>query len=250
MIAAGALVASGCKKGKNAQATVEEVPAATATTDSATALNEEPSLAKVKGKEPPPAAVHPAQAFSPKGKYVVQVAVFKSRKQANQAKQKLVDAGYPAYVASVESPTPEMPGMHYRVRIGNFDTPKDAHEFGKSLRSQGYSYWADRKSHDHLGGGEPSGAATQNFSSPSPRHSSPTPEPSYSAPASSTPSAPSAPVSEPVGVPEPPAPSEPAPSSDNSNNNSWGNPVSDTASKGASAPAAHKDTTGGAVEGW
>ncbi len=263
MIAAGIWVVSGCKKAKNS-AVVEEVPAATAVSDSATAMPEEPSLQKI---APTPSKSSNSEGnFDPKGRFVVQVGVFRSKVQAKHLKEKLSAAGYPAYTAEVESPTPELSGTYHRVRVGRFATLEAAHDFGKNtLKAQGYEYWVDKKSNDHVGGGSSSEsvtpaysapASTDSYSSPGSSSSSPTtsftsepsssPSPATSTPAPVEPATPPAP--EPVGVPEPPAPapSEPTASPDKA----MGNPLPDTASaSGTSVPKTAKDSAG-AVEGW
>ena len=231
-----AFAAFGCKKGKSDQAVVEEVPAATAV-DSATAMTEEPALQSVGGNTAAPATFHPTgDGFSANGHFVVQLAVFKGRKQANNLVENLKASGYPAYVASVEDPTPDLAGTWYRVRIGNFATAKDAKNFGEgTLRGQGHDFWVDNKSNDHKAivaseeSGSYSAPAASSYSEPAPSSAS-----SYTAP-SEPPPAPA----EPVGVPEPPPPAtEPPPAQD-----SWGTPASDASTP---VPAAPKDT----AEGW
>ena len=180
--------------------------------------------------------------FSEDGRYVVQVAVFKSRKQSNNLVEKLKSAGFPAYVASVEDPTPEMSGTWYRVRIGNFADAKSARNFGEeTLRGQGYDYWLDNKSNDHKviaaseGGSSYTEPAASSYSEPASSYSSPASSSSYSAPAetapSTTPSEPATSSPEPV----PAAASEPPPAKDE-----WGTPE---------VPAVPKDTAR-PVEGW
>lgn len=212
-----ALAAFGCNKRKSDQAVVQEAPASPVI-DSAAALPEEPALESVGGKASAPTV----EGFSDDGRYVVQIAVYKSRKQSNNLVEKLKEAGYPAYVASVEDPTPDLTGTWYRVRIGNFADAKSARNFGEeTLRGQGYDYWVDNKSNDHKA--IAASDAGSSYSEPAAS--------SYTEPASSY-----SPPAEPVSVPEPvPAvPSEPPPAQD-----AWGTP----------APSVPKDTAR-AVEGW
>ncbi len=224
-ICAAALIVliSGCKKDKEAPAVIEEVPttAATPETDTSATLSEEPSLKQV-GKDAKPGSAkntfHPnAKAspsadkagFSDAGHYVVQVAVFKSKRQAAALVEKLANSGYPAYVAEVENPVPALSGTYHRVRIGKFLKIPDARAFGENtLKPMGYEFWVDNKKNDAVGG-DGSG---------------------YTAPAQA-PAAEAAPAAAPVSrkskkkaaaeaVSEPAAPSEPSvPSGE-----TWGNP--------------------------
>ena len=194
-----AVLAVGCKKKEEAPAIIEEAPAAAAPveTDTSATLAEEPNLqqvdaggsAKVKDKGASPAAE--AAGFSERGSIVVQVSVFKSARQASNLVEKLAAQGYPAYVAEVENPTPEMSGTYHRVRIGRFQRIADAKAFGENtLRPAGYDYWVDNKKNDAVGSGSYS---SDSYSSPSSYQSSPS---SYQPPVESTP-APSSFTSEP-----------------------------------------------------
>jgi hypothetical protein len=59
---------------------------------------------------------------------------------------------YPAYTAAVQNPTPSLSGTYYRVRIGGFAGFAAAKAFAeKSLVTNGYQYWVDRKSNDNVG---------------------------------------------------------------------------------------------------
>ena len=217
---------SGCKKDKEAPAVIEEVPttAATPETDTSATLSEEPSLKQI-GKDAKPGSAkktfHPGASpsasadkagFSDAGHYVVQVAVFKSKRQAASLVEKLANAGYPAYVAEVENPVPALSGTYHRVRIGKFLKIPDARAFGENtLKPMGYEFWVDNKKNDAVGG-DGSG---------------------YTAPAPASEAAPEAPpvsrksrkkkaAAEAAAMPssEPAAPSEPAvPSGE-----TWGNP--------------------------
>jgi hypothetical protein len=90
--------------------------------------------------------------FTSSGKYVVQISIFKSQRMANKLKDKLSDMGYPAYVAEVSDPIPELMGDYYRVRIGQFASITDAKSFGENvLIPQNYDFWVDLKSNDHTG---------------------------------------------------------------------------------------------------
>ncbi len=273
VVIAGAWLATACKKEKS-QGVIEPAPGSTmaAPADSATNLPREPNLEQVQQASPPPAATvsAPVGEFTKTGHYVVQVSVYKRKRQAHRLAAKLQDAGYPSYVADVENPTPDLSGTYYRVRIGNFASLRAAYDFGKNtLQPAGYAFWVDKKKNDHrtLNSGETPAAeapvATPAVSAPpsAEPETAPVESPSSSTPASAPVAAPesatapatataTAPASEPVGVPEPPAPSEPATPQEN---NSWGNPVTDsTPAPGATnsaVPATPKDT-GGAVEGW
>jgi hypothetical protein len=222
-----AILAAGCKKDKEAPAVIEEVPssasAAPAETDTTATLSEEPNLQQV-GKDKPGSAkntFHPSGAssaqaqeagFSDNGHYVVQVAVFKSKRQAAQLVEKLANSGYPAYVAEVENPVPELSGTYHRVRIGKFAHITDARSFGENtLKPLGYEFWVDNKKNDAVGG-EGSG-----YSEPAPVSRSRSGE-SGSAYEPAVPSEPSVPSGETWGTPKTEEPAAPA-------SESWGTPT-------------------------
>lgn len=187
-ICAAALVVvfAGCNKDKEPPAIIEEVPTtAIAETDTSATLSEEPDLQQV-GKDKPGSAkntFHPNASadqagFSESGSYVVQVAVFKSKRQAANLVEKLANSGYPAYVAEVENPVPDLSGTYHRVRIGKFQKITDAKSFGENtLKPNGYDFWVDNKKNDAVGG-DGSG-----YSAPAAA------EPTYSAPAYTAPAA-------------------------------------------------------------
>lgn len=206
---------AGCKKDQEPPAIIEEVPTtAMAETDTSATLTEEPDLQQV-GKDKPGTAkntFHPNASadqagFSDAGRYVVQVAVFKSKRQAANLVEKLANSGYPAYVAEVENPVPELSGTYHRVRIGKFLKITDARSFGENtLKPNGYDFWVDNKKNDAVGG-DGSG-----YSAPAAA------EPSYSAPAytqPAVPAEPAVPAGETWGTPKEPA----TPSSE-----TWGTP--------------------------
>ncbi len=111
------LALSNCKK-KEEPAIIEEAPPkSTVETDTSATLSEEPSLKQVgkggkngkshdkhgKGKNnhetAEPSASATGAGFSGSGRIVVQVSIFKSKKEAAALVGKLAAAGYPAYVA-------------------------------------------------------------------------------------------------------------------------------------------------------
>jgi SPOR domain len=90
--------------------------------------------------------------FTANGRYVVQVSTIRSKSLADRNLSKLEDAGYPAYIAEVQNPTPDLSGTYYRLRIGGFSTIAAAREFSEgSLKPSGYDYWIDNKSNDNVG---------------------------------------------------------------------------------------------------
>jgi hypothetical protein len=90
--------------------------------------------------------------FSETGRYTVQISCVKSQSFANNMVSKMKEKGYPAYVAEVQNPTPNLPGTYYRVRIGGFDGLSAAKSFGENtLAASGYKYWVDKKSNDNVG---------------------------------------------------------------------------------------------------
>jgi hypothetical protein len=90
--------------------------------------------------------------FSAHGRYTVQITCVRSQSFADQMTRKMKDKGYPAYVAQVDNPTPNLSGTYYRVRIGGFDGLSAAKSFGQSiLTPSGYDFWVDKKSNDNVG---------------------------------------------------------------------------------------------------
>ncbi|MGD9201354.1 MAG: SPOR domain-containing protein [Chitinispirillia bacterium] len=90
--------------------------------------------------------------FFPNGRYVVQVTCVQSKNFARKIAIKLEDRGYPAYIAEVENPTPDLTGLYHRVRIGGFPSYSSAKAFGEDfLVSDGYKYWVDNRSNDNIG---------------------------------------------------------------------------------------------------
>lgn len=228
------LLISGCKKEKE-PAIIEEVPAAAppAETDTSATLAEEPDLQQV-GKDQPGSAkstFHPSgkggmtpsadqAGFSESGRFVVQVAVFKSKRQAASLVEKLSGEGYPAYVAEVEDPAPGLSGTYHRVRIGKFLKIADARAFGENtLKPLGYDFWVDNKKNDAVGAGAGDGysePAAESVPAPSARKAAPV-EPSEPPSGTwNTPAAESAPASGDSwsgqsGAPAASEPSTPAP---------------------------------------
>jgi hypothetical protein len=262
MVAAGlAVLVAGCKKDKEKEAVVEEVPAAAAPkeTDTSATLAEEPNLQQVgkdkpgsakntfhpgKGKGKDKGAAAPSEAasqagFSDAGHYVVQVAIFKSKKQAAALVEKLSGQGYPAYVAEVTDPVPQLAGTYHRVRIGKFLKVADARAFGdNTLKPLGYDYWVDNKKNDGVGGsGSGYSAPATEETAPAPAAEAPAPRKGKKAKtAAAAPSEPPAPPSGTWGAPngsESSAPNsgESAPAGD-----SWSAPAK--AEAPASKPAA------------
>lgn len=228
-----AILAVGCKKKEEAPAVIEEAPAAAAPTetDTSATLAEEPALQQVgengsgkkKEKGGAPSASAEAAGFSERGSIVVQVSVFKSARQASNLVEKLAAQGYPAYVAEVENPTPEMSGTYHRVRIGRFQRIADAKAFGENtLRPAGYDFWVDNKKNDAVGSG---GYSSDSYSSPS--ASQPVEE--TRAPSSYS-SEPSAPAGDAWGTPKTEEPAAPAA-------DAWGTPKADAPAGNAASPS-------------
>jgi hypothetical protein len=90
--------------------------------------------------------------FSANGRYTVQITCVRSKSFADGMTGKMKDKGYPAYVAEVQNPTPNLSGTLYRVRIGGFAGLSAAKSFGENiLTPSGYEYWVDKKSNDNVG---------------------------------------------------------------------------------------------------
>lgn len=248
----------GCKK-KEAPAIIEEAPAAAAPveTDTSATLAEEPALQQVGQGGKPTATFHPsataeAAGFSNRGSIVVQVSVFKSSRQAAALVEKLAAQGYPAYVAEVENPTPEMSGTYHRVRIGRFQKIADAKAFGEgTLRPAGFDFWVDNRKNDQVGAGGYS--SEPSYSSPSSTYT-PAPVEEIQAPAE-----PAAPSGDAWGTPkEPPTPSADAwgtPKSEPSApaGDAWGTPKAEelpSSTPASSAPTSKPDTGKVNLDEW
>lgn len=158
-----ALIATGCGKKKKKDAnteftqmpTLSEKPAMEDTTD----IFDEFYDSEQKPVTPPPAASSRAPMsssyeteFVEGGRYVVQVSTVASQALAESNAANLKAKGYPAYVAEVQNPTPELIGTYYRVRIAAFSGISKARQFGDDiLVPAGYEYWVDNRSNDNVG---------------------------------------------------------------------------------------------------
>jgi cell division septation protein DedD len=90
--------------------------------------------------------------FSDQGPYVVQVSCVRSQSLAKKLVSQFEASGYPAYMAEVENPTPDLQGAYYRVRIGGFNGPAAARRFGnEALVPNGYDFWVDSRANDAVG---------------------------------------------------------------------------------------------------
>jgi hypothetical protein len=113
--------------------------------------------------------------FAPDGRFVVQISCVISRGLADRLVKKMEEKNFPAYVAEVVNPTPDLQGTYYRVRIGGFNGVSAARAFAeKALVPEGYQYWVDNRSNDAVGmsGSGLGETAPSSYSSPA---SSPAP---------------------------------------------------------------------------
>ena len=142
--------------------------------------------------------------FNPSGRYVVQVSCVLSKSLADNVASRLENKGYPAYIAEVENPTPELIGTYYRIRIGGFTGVSKARSFAENyLTRDGYEYWVDNRSNDNVGMG---GYGLGESSSGSYEKAyTPEPEPATTAPSEDW-SASEAPTPEKSKVTQPPTP--------------------------------------------
>jgi hypothetical protein len=146
-----AFMFSGCgkKKAPPTPPVTDLTTPATDTTkkDSADIFNEFFDEKKAKAKS----AATFSGTFVENGPYVVQVSSVANKAVADEHAAKLQAKGWPSYVAEVSSPTPELPGTYYRVRVGGFNTVGEAKAFGEVVSAEGYQYWADNRSNDNVG---------------------------------------------------------------------------------------------------
>lgn len=88
-----------------------------------------------------PASVAGMKASDMKGEYTVQISAFRDQQKADIIRQRLEEAGYPAFVESRDYKD----GSWYTVRIGRYPSRKDAEkaagDFALELRS---NYWVDK----------------------------------------------------------------------------------------------------------
>ncbi len=278
----GAALILACGKKTEEPELVEAVPTFSTEYDSDTSasLPTEPSLQAVgessgSGFESESEKYSAQQAqFSDRGAFVVQVSVFKSRRQAENFMTRLADNGFPAYVAQVENPTYDLPGTYHRVRIGRFGSIAAAKQFGEStLAPMGYSYWVDNKSNDQVGAGSAASSgyeSSDSYSTPTGNYySDPAPTESYSTPSepssyTPTPSEPAAPSSSPWDTPSEPAPATTSdwgtPSEPAATTSDWGTPSEPAATTSdwgtmptPAEPETPKDTSfneGGFLDEW
>ncbi len=176
-IAVSALVVTGCNKKKDTGATkITQTPPVTSNQSSQTKSNESDDIFNEFYKDDKSGSqkenLNAAETFTPSGastgkrstrsasgagfsvngRYVVQVSTIKSPSLAQRNKNILEEAGYPAYIAEVQNPTPDLNGTYYRLRIGGFSTVAAAREFAENnLKPSGYDYWIDNKSNDNVG---------------------------------------------------------------------------------------------------
>ena len=84
-----------------------------------------------------------AIAYSPYGRFTVQVAGYKEKKSAENLLSDLLDDGYPAYL------TQRNGNGEARVRIGYFNSFDDASNFGRLLRADlNLEFWVDRRENE------------------------------------------------------------------------------------------------------
>lgn len=156
LVAAVLLTGCGKKKTEDAEQPLTDLTTSADTaTDSSDIFDEffEEEASTEPEPEPEPAyQTTYTPEFVEDGNYVVQVSCVGSQRLAEENAAKLQDRGWPAYVAEVETPTPELPGTYYRIRIGSFFGISSAKAFGENvLVPEGYDFWVDNKSNDNVG---------------------------------------------------------------------------------------------------
>lgn len=84
--------------------------------------------------------------ITPIESYVIQIASYKQKSDADSLVEKLREKDYTAYSELTQNPSPNMRGFVWRVRIGSFKTFKDADDFGKIIKiKENFDYWVDRR---------------------------------------------------------------------------------------------------------
>jgi hypothetical protein len=145
-----AVLATGCGKKKTEQVPQETSVAADSTKKDSSDVFDEffQDDKKAEKAKPAPTDVQ----FAEDGRFVVQVSCVGSQALADELVAKLQGKGWPAYVAQVQNPTPELPGTYYRVRIGGFYGVTPARSFGDNvLVPEGFDFWVDNRSNDNVG---------------------------------------------------------------------------------------------------
>jgi hypothetical protein len=210
MLAAALVSFSGCSK--------SEAPKSEPVADTAMVLPEAPELEPLEEEYPEPEAEsEPVRKANPQGgvvkdgAYTLQVGIYNNERQAQKRAEKLKSQGFPAYVAWVVDPTPELPGTYYRVRIGSFASTKAARAYGElNLAPQGIEYWADLKARDTEPVNQvfrPQPLPPKPAVVPAP---APAPVPAYEPPPTPAPAATEPPPAEPVPA-QPPSDTQPTP---------------------------------------
>lgn len=150
------------------------------------------------------AETYSKESFNPNGRYVVQVSCVVSQNLAQNLVNRLESKGYPAYIAEVDNPTPQLTGHFKRIRIGGFDNLSNAKSFAENyLAAEGYEYWIDNKSNDNIGMGGSGLGETSTYPSSNTYQSTPATQPTQPS---------SYPETQPVTTPAPtPAPVTPTP---------------------------------------
>ena len=93
-----------------------------------------PDTAVVSKPEPPPSeATKPAIVDPAQAKYSLQAASFPKEDQAKEFSDKLVRAGVPAYIMSIDIPRR---GRWFRVRVGQFPSADEAGKYAPQARQR------------------------------------------------------------------------------------------------------------------
>ena len=195
--------------------------------------------------------------FNENGRYVLQISTVRSHSFAEKLKNKLENAGFPAYVAEVENPTPALSGTYYRIRIGAFSTIAAARAFGENtLKSLGYDYWIDNKSNDMVGidgssfGNSGSSYSNGSYSSPSSSYSGTSSSESTETNAQSEDWVTSAPEATHSVTTSTPAAAPAVSGQKNTSNNQTPQPVSNQSAAPVSTDTTNKDSAGWGSSGW
>jgi cell division septation protein DedD len=91
-----------------------------------------PAPAAAPARKPEPAVASPARPEPPGSGFVVQVMAVNARAEADTVARRLSGKGYPAFVTTTGTGT----NVTYRVRVGKYDTQREAEAVSSRLQKE------------------------------------------------------------------------------------------------------------------